>query len=66
MPRRVDGLRQDAVSRGRIYIGYTGWTGAQLRQEWMRGLWRVMPGSAGAVFDPEPERLWERLQGRQA
>lgn len=52
--------------RGRIYIGYTGWTGAQLRQEWMRGLWRVMPGSAGAVFDPEPERLWERLQGRQA
>lgn len=50
--------------RGRIYVGYTGWTAAQLRQEWMRGLWRVMPGDAEAVFDPQPERLWERLQGR--
>ncbi len=50
--------------RGRIYLGYTGWTAAQLRQEWMRGLWRVMAGDAGAVFDPQPERLWERLQGR--
>jgi putative transcriptional regulator len=50
--------------RGRIYVGYTGWTVTQLRQEWMRGLWRVMPGDARAVFDPEPERLWQRLLGR--
>ncbi len=52
--------------RGRTYVGYAGWTAAQLRQEWLRGLWRILPGEADAVFDPEPERLWERLQGRQA
>lgn len=47
--------------RGRIYLGYTGWTAAQLRQEWLRGLWRILPGDAQAVFDPQPELLWPRL-----
>ena len=55
---------QTKSPKGRIYLGYTGWTTAQLRQEWLRGLWRILPGDAAAVFDPAPERLWHRLQGR--
>jgi putative transcriptional regulator len=55
---------QTRSPKGRIYLGYTGWTAAQLRQEWLRGLWRILPGDAAAVFDPEPERLWQRLQWR--
>ncbi len=47
--------------KGRTYLGYTGWTLGQLRQEWQRGLWRIVPGDAAAVFDPEPERLWQKL-----
>jgi len=52
---------QTKSPRGRIYLGYTGWTSSQLRQEWLRGLWRILPGDASAVFDAEPERLWQRL-----
>lgn len=52
---------QTRSQRGRIYVGYTGWTSSQLRQEWLRGLWRIVAGDASSVFDPEPERLWQRL-----
>ena len=45
----------------RVYAGYTGWTAPQLQSEVARGLWKVLPASAGAVFDPHPETLWRRL-----
>lgn len=50
---------------GRTYLGYTGWTASQLRDEWMRGLWRSLPGDAAIVFDPDPATLWERLLTRE-
>jgi putative transcriptional regulator len=45
----------------RVYAGYTGWTAAQLQDELARGLWRILPGDANAVFDAHPETLWRRL-----
>jgi putative transcriptional regulator len=45
----------------RLYAGYTGWTAPQLQGEIARGLWKVLPASAGTVFDPHPETLWRRL-----
>jgi putative transcriptional regulator len=45
----------------RIYAGYTGWTAPQLQNEVERGLWKVLPASAGALFDPHPETLWRRV-----
>jgi putative transcriptional regulator len=48
----------------RIYAGYTGWTARQLQSEVERGLWRVLPANIGAVFDPHPETLWQRLRSR--
>ncbi len=45
----------------RIYAGNCGWTLAQLRNEMRLGAWRLVPGSADAVFDRQPESLWDRL-----
>ena len=45
----------------RIYLGVCGWGAGQLESEIRRGLWRIVPGSADAVFDPAPDSLWTRL-----
>jgi len=45
----------------RVYAGSCGWTTPQLQDELRRGLWRVVPANAAAVFDPHPETLWQRL-----
>lgn len=48
----------------RVYAGYVGWSRGQLRKELLLGHWRVLPGSAEAVFDPHPETLWKRISAR--
>ena len=48
----------------RVYAGYTGWSPGQLRDEIARGLWHVVAGDAGVVFDLHPETMWSRLIGR--
>ena len=45
----------------RIYAGYGGWSGPQLRQEVNAGAWYIMQGSAAVVFDANPASLWTRL-----
>ncbi len=44
-----------------VYLGYSGWTMRQLQGEIQLGAWRIFPGNAAAVFDPDPETLWGRL-----
>lgn len=44
-----------------VYLGYSGWTKAQLEHELDLGAWYVFQGSVRAVFDADPESLWERL-----
>jgi putative transcriptional regulator len=45
----------------RVYLGVCGWGAGQLESEIGRGLWRVLPGTAEAVFDAAPGTLWARL-----
>jgi putative transcriptional regulator len=45
----------------RVYSGYAGWTGPQLRHEVDIGGWFIFPGDATMVFDPDPGSLWSRL-----
>ena len=45
----------------RIYAGYAGWAPGQLDAELDRGAWSVLPGESEAVFDANPQGLWERL-----
>jgi putative transcriptional regulator len=54
-----------ALSKGdsglRLYAGYAGWSGPQLRQEVRAGAWFIMQGSPAVVFDTNPASLWTRL-----
>lgn len=59
----ADGAARDP--NGRTYLGYTGWSAAQLRDELIRGHWRILPGEASLVFDPDPSTLWERTVARE-
>jgi putative transcriptional regulator len=58
-----DGAARDPGSR--TYLGYTGWTAAQIRDEILRGHWRAIAGDASIVFDPNPATLWERTLTRE-
>jgi putative AlgH/UPF0301 family transcriptional regulator len=53
-----------ASSSFRVYAGYTGWSAQQLKNEVALGLWYVLPGDAGVVFDPDAEKVWIRLANR--
>ncbi len=43
------------------YLGYAGWTNAQLRMEVELGAWYIFPGDAKTVFDSDPDTLWSRM-----
>jgi putative transcriptional regulator len=45
----------------RFYMGYAGWGPGQLDAEVDAGAWHILKGDANAVFDPNPDSLWERL-----
>lgn len=45
----------------RVFQGYAGWKAGQLQHEVGAGLWRVMSGTVGIIFDSDPATLWMRL-----
>ena len=45
----------------RVYVGFAGWSMAQLQNEIDRGSWRLQSGDARLIFDPHPATLWPRL-----
>jgi putative transcriptional regulator len=52
----------DAVFR--VIAGYAGWGPGQLDAELAEGAWHVLAADSAAVFDENPEGLWERLVAR--
>ena len=56
--KTIPGVQADAL---RVYLGYAGWTGPQLRHEVEIGAWYIFPATAGFVFDSDPRSLWKRL-----
>jgi len=48
-------------ARFRLYLGYAGWAPGQLETEMEAGAWALRPGTAGIIFDSDPESLWSRL-----
>jgi len=44
-----------------VYLGYAGWTIAQLRQEVELGAWFFFPGDASTVFSTDPDALWPQM-----
>ena len=44
-----------------VYLGYTGWSQDQLRNEVQLGAWYIFPADATAVFTPDPGALWQQM-----
>ena len=44
-----------------VYLGYAGWTPAQLRAEVQLGAWFVLPADPAAVFNSDPASLWAQM-----
>lgn len=45
----------------RVYLGYAGWTNAQLRKEVELGAWFIFPADTGTVFNSDPASLWPQM-----
>jgi putative transcriptional regulator len=44
-----------------VYLGYAGWTQAQLQAEVQMGAWFVFPADTAAVFNSDPGSLWLQM-----
>jgi putative AlgH/UPF0301 family transcriptional regulator len=44
-----------------VYVGYAGWTNAQLRKEVALGMWFIFQADTETVFDSNPDTLWQRM-----
>jgi putative transcriptional regulator len=51
--------------RGRIFVGYAGWSAGQIEAELDEEAWIVVPAEADDVFSDEPEGLWSTVLRRQ-
>ncbi len=54
-----------AVSRLRIFAGYSGWEAGQLEGEIAEGAWYVVPAEEYDAFADDPAGLWARVLRRQ-
>ena len=55
----------DAVRRGRVYAGYSGWGAGQLEAELDEEAWIIEPPMPAELFAPEPENLWHAVLARK-
>src|SRR5206468_5683286 len=53
--------KRKSAERIRFYVGYAGWSPAQLEMEIQEGYWLVYRGAPDQVFDSKPTQLWKDL-----
>ena len=53
------------VQRGRVFLGYAGWSAGQLESELEEESWLVLPAEADDLFSDDPEGLWSAVLRRQ-
>ena len=56
---------EEAVRRGRVYAGYSGWGAGQLEAELEEGSWLTEPALAADVFTGDPGGLWSSVVRRK-
>jgi putative transcriptional regulator len=62
--RELDELA-DAVRRGRVYAGYSGWGPGQLEAEMEEESWIVEPPIPAELFPEDPDHLWNDVLSRK-
>lgn len=63
--RIADGLEPpEPPTRGRLFVGQSGWGPGQLEAEIAEGAWLVTDAPGEDVLGPTPERLWTTLLRR--
>jgi putative transcriptional regulator len=55
---------EDAVRRGRLYAGYSGWSAGQLEDELEDDAWIVEAPMPAELFPDNPDRLWSDVLTR--
>jgi putative transcriptional regulator len=53
------------VQRGRIFVGYAGWTAGQLEAELEEESWLVVAAEPDDLFGDDPDALWSTVLRRQ-
>ena len=51
--------------RGRIFVGYAGWSAGQIEAELDEDSWFVVPAEPDDVFSDQPGELWSAVLRRQ-
>jgi putative transcriptional regulator len=51
--------------RGRVFVGYAGWSPGQIEAELDEKSWIVVPAQPDDVFSDDPEELWSAVLRRQ-
>jgi len=51
--------------RGRVFVGYAGWSPGQIEAELVEESWIVVPAEPDDVFSDEPDELWSSVLRRQ-
>jgi putative transcriptional regulator len=51
--------------RGRIFVGYAGWSAGQIEAELDEEAWIVVPAEPDDVFSADPDALWSAVLRRQ-
>jgi len=54
-------LAQDPPDDLQLLLGYAGWGPGQLENELAEGAWLLAPVSRDAIFDVEPDAMWEHV-----
>jgi putative transcriptional regulator len=51
--------------RGRVFVGYAGWSPGQIEAELDEESWIVVPAEPDDVFSDDPDELWSSVLRRQ-
>jgi len=51
--------------RGRVFVGYAGWSPGQIEAELDEDSWIVVPAHPDDVFSDDPDELWSAVLRRQ-
>jgi len=54
-----------SARRGRIFVGYAGWSAGQIEAELEEEAWIVVPAEADDVFSDDSDGLWSAVLRRQ-